>query len=583
MFDPDLDVIVTVDSCTYGLGAMLSQIKDGHEITIECASRTLSDAEKKYSVGEKEALACVWACEKWHVYLWGRPFTLRTDHKALITLLSKGTDRQSLRISRWSARLMKYNYKMEFKKGVENYVADALSRLPVAADKNDYDYDDEIICQVMCDAMCTSVTLNDLQKSVDRDPLFSDLKFCIQNGWSKGKIGENLKPFYPIKDDLCVYNGLVMRNHRFVIPNELTSKLVQLAHESHQGITRTKQRLRELYWWPKMDEQVENLVKSCIVCQSNDKSAKTHFAPLKPVSYPDKPWTKLAMDIVGPFEMAKNECRFAITLIDYNSKWPEVAFTSSVPTSKIILFLRQIFSREGFPEEIITDHGVQFTSKEFESYLAERGIKHGYSSIYYPESNGAIERFNGVLKNIVQSAIITGKPWQQSVTEFLAVYRATLHAITGKSPSLLLHGRRMRTKLDIVGGDFSKCVKNSVHKKVEQKQNKYKMYTDRKRSAKHPTFKIGDWVRVRKPGFIVKGDQRYSEPVQILKQPSSHTFHTSDNKTWNVSKLSKCNPPNTFDCSDLEVYVQPQSSPPVLRRSGRIRRRPNWLNDYVTY
>ncbi len=182
-----------------------------------------------------------------------------------------------------------------------------------------------------------------------------------------------------------------MRDDRIIIPRELTGVIVNIAHESHQGITRTKQRLRELYWWPLMDKQVTTVVNSCVTCQNNDKSIKQKTAPLIPVKFPDKPWSKVAIDIVGPFVRGSSECKYAITLIDYYSKWPEVAFTSQVTTAKVIIFLKTVFSREGFPDEIISDNGVQFVSKEFEEFLSARGIKHGFSSLYYPQSNGAIE------------------------------------------------------------------------------------------------------------------------------------------------------------------------------------------------
>jgi len=70
------------------------------------ASRSLNAAEQKYSVGEWEALACVWACERWHVYVYGRHFTLRTDHQALTALLAtSGSGHKPLRIYRWTERL----------------------------------------------------------------------------------------------------------------------------------------------------------------------------------------------------------------------------------------------------------------------------------------------------------------------------------------------------------------------------------------------------------------------------------------------------------------------------------------------
>ena len=88
LFDPTLDTIVTTDASGYGISGILSQVKDGKEHIVYCASRTLTETERKYSVGEREALACVWSCERWYTYLWARPFELRTDHSALTTLLS---------------------------------------------------------------------------------------------------------------------------------------------------------------------------------------------------------------------------------------------------------------------------------------------------------------------------------------------------------------------------------------------------------------------------------------------------------------------------------------------------------------
>ena len=83
LFDPQLPVIVSTDASSYGLGAVLIQVENGRDYPVAFASRTLSSAERNNSVGEKEALSCVWACEIWFQYLWGRHFTLRTDHQDL--------------------------------------------------------------------------------------------------------------------------------------------------------------------------------------------------------------------------------------------------------------------------------------------------------------------------------------------------------------------------------------------------------------------------------------------------------------------------------------------------------------------
>ncbi|KAL2098371.1 hypothetical protein ACEWY4_007578 [Coilia grayii] len=159
-----------------------------------------------------------------------------------------------------------------------------------------------------------------------------------------------------------------------------------------KGIVRTKQRLRELYWWPGMDTDVQAAIKSCVTCAQHDKTAVVKAAPLTPVSLPDGAWEKLAIDIVGPYLHAPPDCRYAITLVDYYSKWPEVAFTSDVTCSSVIKFLSTVFGREGNPLELVTDNGSLFISSELESFLASRDIKHLRSSVYYLQCNGEVER-----------------------------------------------------------------------------------------------------------------------------------------------------------------------------------------------
>ncbi|KAL1240125.1 Uncharacterized protein TPS_09072 [Trichinella pseudospiralis] len=136
-----------------------------------------------------------------------------------------------------------------------------------------------------------------------------------------------------------------------------------------RGIVKTKSRLRETFWWPKMDHHVEVYVKNCVTCSEMDKTAKTHFAPLTPVPLPSAAWEKLAVDLVGQFYSAPYGQRFAITPIDYYSKWPEVHFCHTVTTRVIVNFLEDVFSRKGYLKEIVSDNGVQFTSHEFKSFL----------------------------------------------------------------------------------------------------------------------------------------------------------------------------------------------------------------------
>lgn len=113
----------------------------------------------------------------------------------------------------------------------------------------------------------------------------------------------------------------VFQGPRLIVPVALRSTLVSIAHKGQQGEVRTKQCLCDLYWWPGME--VHHAVRSCHVCQLNDKTVKSHPAPLQPVQLPDGPWQKVAVDVVGPFDTASSDYRFAITLTNYYSKWPK--------------------------------------------------------------------------------------------------------------------------------------------------------------------------------------------------------------------------------------------------------------------
>lgn len=96
-----------------------------------------------------------------------------------------------------------------------------------------------------------------------------------------------------------------------------------------------------------MDVLVQSVIATCVPCQLYDKTTKTNPAPLTPVLLPDGPWQKLALDIVGPFEIGPADCKFAITVVDYYSKWPELCFAPQYTTATVIHFMRTIFSQKG--------------------------------------------------------------------------------------------------------------------------------------------------------------------------------------------------------------------------------------------
>lgn len=583
LFDPSLRPVISTDASDYGLGAVFAQVQlDGTEKPVAFASRTLTETERKYSIVEKEALACVWATEKWRTYLWGRRFTLRTDHQALTTLLStKGIGRAGMRVARWSARLLCFNYDIVYRPGSQNYTADCLSRLPLPVLSDSVpDVEPEMVAQIA--ATLSSLPVAEFDFACSSCPELSALRLQIESGWppSAKSVSSILTPYYRIRDELSVIDDYVLRGSRLIAPLSLRHTLITLAHESHQGIVRTKQRLRDLYWWPQMDSQVQSCIASCVLCQANDKTAFTRPGPLQPVPLPDGPWKKLGLDIVGPFDTAISACKFAVTLTDYYSKWPELAFSHTATTVDVIRFLTSIFSRHGNPENIVTDNGPQFTSAAFALFLHDRGISHSRTSVYHPAANGAVERFHRALRSCIQTAIQQSQPWRETVMDWLQVYRATPHAATSTSPYELLYGRKMRTKLDILPLPSATSSMDVSARHAVQRQSKMKQYTDTKRGARMPSFRPGERVRIRKPHHVPKAHPRFTSPVTVRERKGPNTFLLSDGKTWNANHLAHTSPVAGQDC-DASRLLHPHASHSPSQRQPRVKHKPKWHKDYV--
>lgn len=140
----------------------------------------LSAAERKYSTVEKEALDCVFAVEKWRPYLWGHHFTLRTDHKALTTLLAtKGIGHAGMRVARWSARLLRFSYDIEYCPGVQNQAADCLSRIPLPV-TTEHIEEPEMVAAVFSGLQ--SVSMEDFTKASESCPKLGLLRMQILKG-----------------------------------------------------------------------------------------------------------------------------------------------------------------------------------------------------------------------------------------------------------------------------------------------------------------------------------------------------------------------------------------------------------------
>ena len=290
-YDVTQKIKLAADASAYGLGAVISHTyEDGSERPIAYASRTLSDAEKNYAQIDKEALALVFAVQKFHTYLYGRKFVLVTDHKPLVTLLGPKKAIPPLaaaRLQRWAIMLAAYSYEIEYKSTQHHANADSLSRLPLKVTDNPMD---EINIFNIAQVEAMPVTAEQVATATKKDPLLSQVYRYTQSGWPTD-VDDVLLPHWNRRTELSLERGCLLWGIRVVIPQKLQERLLKELHKDHPGIVRMKEISRSYIWWEGVDKDIESVVKSCQACQSV-KNAPPN-APLHPWLWPTKPWQRL--------------------------------------------------------------------------------------------------------------------------------------------------------------------------------------------------------------------------------------------------------------------------------------------------
>ncbi|KAF0303206.1 uncharacterized protein FJT64_024780 [Amphibalanus amphitrite] len=194
------------------------------------------------------------------------------------------------------------------------------------------DSGEDVVALVYAEAAAGEAVLTEEKVRMESktDPVLQQLRDVIARGWpdSAKRCTPEVKPYFAVRHELQVRtDDVILRGpDRVIVPSALRAEYLSAAHRAHDGVVRTKQLLRSLSWWPGMDRDVAALVGACDRCQASDKvlSQAVRKTPLQPVPYPDKPWSQLGLDVVGPLPGAPAHARFAVTLTDYGSKWVEV-------------------------------------------------------------------------------------------------------------------------------------------------------------------------------------------------------------------------------------------------------------------
>ena len=565
------------DASPVGLGAVLTQVQGGCERVVAYASRSLTDVERRYSQTEKEALGLVWGCERFHVYLYGVEFTLLTDHKPLEVIYSTNS-RNSARVARWVLRLQPYRFKVQYVPGKQN-IADPLSRLGKGRGVC-FNGDAEEFIRFVAEASTpAAMSVREVEEVSWVDPEVSQLRQCITTGeW------DNAPPQYKaVRNELSVLGKLVLRGTRLLIPEKLLDRVVDLAHEGHQGLTKTKQRLRSKVWWAGIDRQVEAKCKTCHGCQL--VGLPTPPEPLKHSEFPSQPWQDLAADLMGPLPSGE----YVFVVVDYYSRYFEVDILKSVTSASIIGSLERIFCTHGLPLSLKTDNGSQFTSEEFGTFLKTNSIQHRTSTPLWPQANGEVERQNRSLLKALKIAQAEKKNLRVEIRKFLTAYRTTPHSSTGVSPAKLLFNREIRSKIsELTGCEYTDSETRDRDAEMKQKRTDY---ADERRGAQENNLVPGDRVLMKQRKENKLSTTFEDTPYKVTnKYGNEVTVASPEGVSYkrNVTEVKKYltanNGPDQQDTGDGATggVVNAEVTELPLRPT-RERRTPEYLNDYELY
>ncbi|XP_055839723.1 uncharacterized protein K02A2.6-like [Episyrphus balteatus] len=578
-YDVKCPTQVIADASPVGLGAVLLQTQEGDSRIISYASRSLTAPEKNYAQTEKEALALVWAVERFHFFLFGRHFDLITDHKALETLFGPKS-KPCARIERWVIRLMSYKFRVIYKPGKSN-IADPLSRLikQVHMKLDESTDTEEYIKWIMSYAEPKAIKLKEIEEKSETDIEIQ----AVKKAMAEGSWINDVSAFKIFEHELSFVGGILLRGTRIVIPEKLREQALKLAHEGHPGMTLMKRRLRAKVWWPKIDAEVDVFVKKCRGCILT--SALVPPEPLKRTQLPSAPWQHLAIDFCGPLPSGHH----LFVIVDYYSRFIEVEVMKKIDSSEAIKRLKRIFARFGLPLSVTADNGRQFISDEFKEYLCTNNIQLISTIPYWPQQNGEVERQNrSLLKRLIISQNEKGN-WQEDLQDYILMYHSTPHSTTLKTPAELMFKRNIRDKLpsinQLLDGDHED-VDHEVRDQDAREKWKGKCYADNKRHAKVSDVKEGDDVVVKRQIVTNKLATTF-EPVayKVVDRKGSEVTvqnpNTGTEYRRNVAHVRKV-PPGVFKAASATPSSPPVQTLPMEETQAPKRKRtmPNHFLEY---
>ncbi|XP_078501186.1 mitogen-activated protein kinase kinase kinase 3 isoform X1 [Lissotriton helveticus] len=374
----------------------------------------------------------------------------------------------------------------------------------------------------------------------------------LLNAWEAAHVAQTTAtaqryPRFRIRSDLLYREGEEGDQGQLVVPKEFREQILFYAHThltaGHSGAEKTTQNILRLFYWPGIYKETEAYCQRCEVCQRKNLT-KPPAVPLQPLPIIGNPWERVGMDIIGPLPRTTRGHTYALVIVDYSTRFPE-AYPLTTPTTKNVAEkLVELFSRVGFPREILTDQGTPFVSRMMGEVCKTLDLTHIRTSAYHPQTDGLVERYNWTLKTTLKKLLGSEtKDWDKMLPLALYVVRSQVQSSLGCSPFELLYGRQPRSLLEITREawereeaqeqrsllDYTQQLRSRLGKlrdlaysNLQSAQSRQKRYYDKGKRRRE--LNIGDWALVLLPSSTQKFRSEWKGPFQVLEKYGSTTY-----------------------------------------------------------
>jgi transposase InsO family protein len=482
---PNFSLPFTIETGASGFGIGVVLMQQGKPITFY--SQSLGPKAFAQSVYHKEALPILQALKKWTHYVLGSKLIIKNDQQSLKHMmtqrLAEGIQHKLL------MKLLEFDYTIDYKKGQENMVADALSR---------QDHTIYAISSVIPSWM------SDIEASYKDDPLYTDILQQVT-------LSDQALPQYTIHQGIIRYKGRICVGSSTNLKHHILSSLHSSSIGGHSGIRATYHKVSRIFHWPKLKKTVEDFVTAYAICQRAKAEHCQYPGLLAPLPIPGMAWTMITMDFIEglPKSGGKN---VILVVVDRLTKYAYFLALSHPYTAQTVaqLFIDYIIKLHGPPVAIVSDRDRIFTSKLWQYIFKAFKVSLHFSSSYRPQTDGQSERVNQCLESYLRCmTFLEPKKWHSWLSLAEWWYNTNYHSSLKCTPFEALYGYKppLISEIMVLGPespamDFLAQKQHMITKlkdNLSQAQERIKKYADQRRTKRQ--FQIGDMVYLKLQPF----------------------------------------------------------------------------------